>query len=107
MAAQVAAAQVAAAAPGVAAPAPAPDPPTVTAERPKTPAQAAVEGAIAASILAVTCDALPAPPSPEVAAAEDVPVLVQDLAPAERPTIPAEEVIEGVIAASVLAVTSE
>jgi hypothetical protein len=80
---------------------------------PKTPAQAAVEGAIAASILAVTSDALPAPPPPEVSAAsllqlaEEVPVPAQDPAPAERPKTPAEAVIEGAIAASVLAVTSE
>ena len=49
-------------------------------ERPKTPAEAVVEGVIAAGVLAVTT---------------------------ERPKTPAEVVMEGVIAASVLAVTGE
>ena len=52
----------------------------VESERPKTPAEAVVEGVIAASAMAVT---------------------------AERPKTPAEVVMEGVITASVLAVTGE
>jgi len=77
--------------------APSAEAPTALADaavRPQSPGEAVVEEVIAASVLAITGEALPPAPLPEADAAV-------------RPQSPGEAVVEEVIAASVLAITGE